>query len=135
MCRRLEISEQKSFVCISDLELTTNLRKPLRVLARPPFQSLAQLLGLPLLVSVAVNSVHFRIDTNYHKKVHCKGEEGQHLLYMRYLDRGHARPLVKCGRSATLSLFGALAHFSLVLLLAGDSEINPRPVFTTMSVC
>ena len=59
-------------------------------------------------------------------------KKSQHLLYTKLLDNGRARlPSGKDEQSDQLGPFLGIAHVMMILLLAGDIEMNPGPLMNS----
>ncbi|MED6270076.1 hypothetical protein CHARACLAT_006207 [Characodon lateralis] len=66
---------------------------------------------------------HRTMDEN---QVLCLTKRSQHFLFTKILDDGHARPPQDKNGQSSKPLLG-IVQFLLILILAGDVEINPGP--------
>ena len=73
-----------------------------------------------------------QIDKNSEQVLLYPAKKSQHLLYTKLLDNGRARlPSGKDEQSDQLKPFLGIAHVLMILLLAGDIEMNPGPLMNS----
>uniref|UniRef100_A0A3B3CCL8 Reverse transcriptase domain-containing protein n=1 Tax=Oryzias melastigma TaxID=30732 RepID=A0A3B3CCL8_ORYME len=101
-------------------------KKPSKRKRRPQILSLTILLTIFVSIYLLLVLRSLQKQDKNIQQVCLPSRMSQHLLYTRVLDEGHARPPPGKNGHLTKPISGYI-HLLMILILAGDVEINPGP--------